>query len=1344
MRARKVWHARMSPSPTRAGAVFVAIAVAACAALAAVPSPAAAEAAIDAAPDDGTVEQTSIEPPTNAALRALLDGVEGVRVLDGPRARATDGAIGAGIEITPAGYGTVWLGAYGLPAGVAGDMAWCTQARVYNGAGQAPVSSRAVDDRALAWVEETYADPGNAASQAAIGYLTHMRHEQPGSMAGGDVARVKALLDGATPVFVRDLANAMLAEGERNAGPYSAPPVAIDDASPRHGTILDLGVRSGAGEWTPGSTGEIWLEELVDGAWSRTDKAVFDTNGNRRADPGETSTWTGISRSTPITLRYVASGGAGEIRYAFRWTGLTGRTSGHYDMGGNRQNVTVLAPRYPSADPVEVVSPPFRVAADFQLVPTSQVSSHTVAKGGTVTDVLTTTLAAGDVWVEVDGEPAPMRARATVYGPLPGRSVPSAMPPDGTPVAESRLVDVHGPGDSAHDFRFDSGGTYTIQWSFLKADQGANADLLRADARDDFMAPTETFDMMIDVALSSEVDERLDDSDGEGLRDRVVVSLGTGDVWPADDAGRPLTLRVRNTAYAPVGRPSEQAPAAPPGTEVLATEFLELTAPGRRATGLVSTGGEHGFVTWQAEVRLEDQDDAMAARLSGPVRSAWMEESETTSVRTPLVHTLRMREWNVELGGRAFDEVAYSGFPDDHGDFEGLGGWGADLDTSTFTVYGPVPDGDPWWDDPVLTDDLAVLMSTELPARNGTYQVGYTDADRIRPNLPGCYVAQWTFAGDDRVQPFASRLDDVLERFCVRDDPSSWLDMMSTASQSATAGEGVVGDTVLVLGPAFPDDGAELTWEQCLWGPGDEPGCAEPVVTHTVDVPRTGAYLHPDVPAPTIRDLPPGTLEARIGWAPVLRDRNGVELLREPWGTASQTTQVSAELPTMTSTATPEAGPGDEVTDRVTFTGATRPDWTLRWEACWLAEDGTCPDGSAVAMSDPAPLDPAVSVYDAPSWEVEVPEGTAPGARLRLGWAPVVTDALGAELMREDWGVAAQTTIVDHPLPATTSLATGTGEAGADVSVDQVEITGPVLDGSTVVWEACYWVDGDTGCRPDATTVEPGPVLVPEADPVQDPDGAGSPGPRPRVGIVLPDLAVGETATVTGPELELTDGGLPHHPGLRLSWMPRLLSPDGEVVVAEAWGVASQTTTVTFPPITTVTEAYADSDDGPWYGDRIGDRLTIEGDVFPGGAFVDVRHEPDTVTVRLYAWPAGGPPVCEGEPLAVHEVDLQVGVAEYDTGPLYETPADRTDLVYGFQETTRSRGVVAVSECGLAAETVRPAARAGAPDLAVTGGRIGALAVGTVLLLAVGGALVVYRRTLTRNIAGMGPAVVPR
>lgn len=818
---------------------------------------------------------------------------------------------------------------------------------------------------------------------------------------------------------------------------------------------------------------------------------------------------------------------------------------------------------------------------------------------------------------------------------------------------------------------------------------------------------------------------------GEELVDTFVPQAHPEDEWVHVD-GRPVPVTYSYDVYDVGSTPIPESNTAPSGRPVFSGTAVATGGPGVPITvsaGLASEPITYVYV-WGSSKQL--QPAVSREYVKDVVWTDGTKFAETTVVRAPLEHFSQMREYNVELGGRAFDEVTISGFPDDYGEFDGIGPFGPDGEFADFTVYGPKTDG--YFTEPEVPEGTPVLMSTTLPARNGTYEVGYGEDDHIVPNQAGCYVAIYSYAGSTRVAPFSSRADDVREQFCVRDDPSMWLDMMSTASQSARAGVGEIADTVMIMGPAFPTEGATLTWEQCTWVPGDEPGCENPVVTHTVDVPRTGAYIHPDLATPSIHDFPPGTLAVHVGWSPVLRDRAGIELMREPWGTASQTTLVTADLPGMASTATSSATTGDEVRDEVTFTGEKRADWTLHWEACWLDADLTCPEEAEFPMGEPVTVDPEVDVYRTPAWEVEVPAGTPPGARLYLGWVPVVTDALGVELMREDWGVGAQTTVVDHPLPEMVSKATERGVVGAGTSQDRVVITGPVLVGSRLVWNACYSLQGDAGCRPDATVIEPGPVAG--AEPGQEPDGGGEPGDGepadevgesdPQVGIVLPELAVGQTLQLDGPELALTDGDLPPHEGLQLSWMPQILTPEGEVLIAEPYGTPEQTTKVDFPPIETVTTAYAESSDGPWYGDWIGDRVRVTGEILPS----------DQVTVRLYAWPNDGPPVCEGEPLAEVDLDLVPGVSDYDTGLIYETPRDRTDLTYGFQETTVSRDTEVVSECGLAAETVKPQPRAAEDWAAAADDEASALAktgaVRVLLMLVVAAVLAMTGGSITR------------
>lgn len=903
----------------------------------------------------------------------------------------------------------------------------------------------------------------------------------------------------------------------------------------------------------------------------------------------------------------------------------------------------------------------FEPQMDFQPVISTQVTTRFVNKGETFGDDVTVSLAAGDQWVQG----ATIRARGTVTGPVAGEKPRSATIPAGTPVAGTLWLDFDQPGTKRATWTAPVSGTYSFVWEIRKADSETNGRYVRADARDDYMAPTEITTARINPQLSTQVRDRYVDTPGAPIVDNVTIGLPAGDLWPADAAGNNLPLRVRVTAYDYQARATNPVATAPAGTAEIGTEFVTFNGVGTKPTaGTIrrpATGS--GWLPLVAEVRLADQTPEMRERLQRDVRDLFMLENETVSARRNLEHYSEVREYNVAIGGRAFDTITMSGFPADQGSFAGLGGWPADVTTATVTTYYSATEkfGHPT-QAPAGTQ---VLMSTTIPARNGTFNVGYTESDIINPNLPGHYVVQYCFAGDARTAPFCSRLDDIREQFYVPADGSSWMDIMSTATQNATAGEGKMSDTVLVTGTSVPA-GSTLTWQACVWVDQAAPGCAKPVNTFSTKVDGTGFFNHPEIDPPTLAELPAGTLEAYYGWAPVLTDPNGLVLDREPFGTPSQTTRITAQLPSWSSVATPTAEPGDTITDVVTFDGPTRSDWTVQWEACWLDADDVCAEGTSFTLGDPIAVDPAQDSLESQGWKAEVPAGTKPGTKPRLGLQPILRDALGAELLREPWGTAGQVTVVDYPLPSMTSQATDSALLG-DPTQDTVTITGPLEEGSRITWAGCYWVEADDSsreCRQDATPVADTPVLE---------DGT--------TGLVLPALALGETLTVESPEHETTYGGLTPNLGLRFSWAPRITDPDGAVLVQEAAGLPDQTTVVEFPSITAVTTAYSLNPDGPYFGDEIGDLVEVTGDILPG----------DEVTVRLYAWETGSTPICTpGTELATFELELNPSTGTYDTGPMYRTPDDRTNLTYGFVHTAVSRGATEVSECGLAAETLIP------------------------------------------------------
>lgn len=1173
---------------------------------------------------------------------------------------ATDGATGPGISIYPAGYGEVWLGAHRSPAG-GDDVLFCTQARVYTSAGDVPLSTGVMaHDPALAWAIGTYKSSGDNYVLAALAYLVHQRHEEPGTMAGGDVAKVKKLISDATPQAVKDLADRFIGEGESQKGPYTAPTAVVDTQTKRNGAIKNVGLLSDSGEWVSGAPFTLTL----------TGPAVFDTTG--------TQTLSGVTTNYPQTFTWTATGN-GAVTYRMSVSALSRVTLTHYNMAGNRQNGLSYGLRNPSYDPVTTSAPPvvFEAVTDFQPLVSTQVALTRVNKGDVQTDAVSIGAAAGDEWTTIDGRNVDVNVRCTVYGPLDKADPTSMTVPAGAPATDCGMTTFNGPGTKDVTWTPTASGVYAFVAEVRKADQGANAQYIRSDAKDAYFASTETFAVRMAPQISTQVMSRYSDDPDYISQDRVTVSLPAGDVWLADAAGNKLPVRTRITALGCYNTPTAAQAATPANAPVLGTEFLTFTGPGTKTIPAIARSCD-GFVTYVAEIRPADQSAAMQAVLAAPVKDWFMLEPETTSARHTIEHYSEMREFNVVLGGRAFDTITIAGMPEDHGTWQGIGGWQADISTATVTIYGPtarrietatVPAGTP------------VLTRITIPARNGTYKVGYTDADRINPNLPGNYVAVYSFAGDARVQPFSSPANDIREQFFVPADGQSWFDIMSTATPNAVAGEGVISDTVLATGSAVP--AGTMTWQTCVWANPSAPGCAQPTTTFSTPVAGSGFYNHPELPTPTIKDLPPGVLTAYYGWAPVFTDLSGVVMDREAFGTPSQVTTIRARVPDWTSKATKKAGPGDTVSDRVTFDGPTRSDWTTQWYACWLDTEYTCVDGTDFAVGRPVQVDPDVDTLQSPEWEIEIPAGTRPGTQLRLGWQPVLVDGIGAELRREAWGTDGQVTIVDYPLPTMTSQATATALLGTTTQ-DAVTITGPLEEGSRVVWASCYWIeveDGSRECRQDATKVADRPVLE---------DGS--------LGLVLPALGVGEALTVHSPEHTLTYGGLVPDLGLRFTWQPRIVDPRNAVLAQEMAGVPAQTTVVEFPPITVTTEAYhyGIDDSGPVHGDQIGDRITVEGDILPG----------DAVTVRLYAWEAGTTPVCTGTPLAEVDLDLQPGQSTYDTGLIYTTDPERPNLTYGFQETTTSRGKPpVVSECGLAAETVVFAApeAASAHALAVTG-----------------------------------------
>jgi hypothetical protein len=243
------------------------------------------------------------------------------------------------------------------------------------------------------------------------------------------------------------------------------------------------------------------------------------------------------------------------------------------------------------------------------------------------------------------------------------------------------------------------------------------------------------------------------------------VSSSNG-AWLKKD-GAHIPVVFEGTAYQVPGTlPPAQTHDIDPNAVPLGTVTVTADGPGVYTSPpvIAPTGG---FVTWVWEVKKSSQPewvrDYLAERLAGRVRH----HVETTSVRWPVTVTSLMREYNVHPGGRALSMSSPSRGSRRTTVISPATGTGTPTSMSSITPStAPSP---PTRNSPTISTSPRAPVLAELmtPARNGVYKLGYTDEDKIVPTEPGFYVLVTTFAGDDRVQPYASSPADVLERFYV-------------------------------------------------------------------------------------------------------------------------------------------------------------------------------------------------------------------------------------------------------------------------------------------------------------------------------------------------------------------------------------------------------------------------------------------------------------------------------------------------------------------------------------------------------------------------------------------------
>lgn len=292
---------------------------------------------------------------------------------------------------------------------------------------------------------------------------------------------------------------------------------------------------------------------------------------------------------------------------------------------------------------------------------------------------------------------------------------------------------------------------------------------------------------------------------GDRVTDAVAVGMaGPDDVWPrgetltvdgwyfdgldADAVTRRIDRQDGEDADDFVNRVAQAL-----GRQPVATAQLVFDAPGGEQTAVArdEDGDYHatdasGFGTWLWAARRDRQRGSMGEYLVQDIVTAIVDGAETNVTRRDTVEVRsEAHEHTAHVGSQLMDTIWVSGFPDDHGRWEGdeAIGVGADEAYAQVNVWWAGGDGDddawrPEGDGQPQPDEHHRLIGVwDYAAVNGELRVGggapdaHGEAVEIVADAPGWYVFVWSFAGDDRVAPAASSYADGWERVRVTEEP---------------------------------------------------------------------------------------------------------------------------------------------------------------------------------------------------------------------------------------------------------------------------------------------------------------------------------------------------------------------------------------------------------------------------------------------------------------------------------------------------------------------------------------------------------------------------------------------
>lgn len=247
--------------------------------------------------------------------------------------------------------------------------------------------------------------------------------------------------------------------------------------------------------------------------------------------------------------------------------------------------------------------------------------------------------------------------------------------------------------------------------------------------------------------------------------------LTLGDVGLEGEGGVPVvyTARAYHVPALELPIPSSDIP-----QDAVLVGEKKMTAHGQSTLEARFSAPNPGWYVVVWSVDSQSQSEKWAPYIHAGWNDGWAVADETSSRTYPAQIDTAISVRSTKAGQYLVDDVWVSGMPDNHPNFTGGLGFGADEKTITHKLLF-FPQG---LDVKEENREKAELIGKpiSIPAANGFYPTMGDTSWRIRTDkegraTAGTYVFVSEFIGDDRVAPLVTSVEDVAEQFVVTAEP---------------------------------------------------------------------------------------------------------------------------------------------------------------------------------------------------------------------------------------------------------------------------------------------------------------------------------------------------------------------------------------------------------------------------------------------------------------------------------------------------------------------------------------------------------------------------------------------